>query len=92
VEFTFTPLFAGTEAFANDNSELLHVCETLTGHSGQSVAFGTEAPFLQQLGMDTLVLGPGSIDVAHQPNEYMALDQVQPCITLLQSLVRRFCL
>ena len=71
---------------------MLHVCETLTGHSGQSVAFGTEAPFLQQLGMDTLVLGPGSIDVAHQPNEYMALDQVQPCITLLQSLVRRFCL
>lgn len=92
VEFTFTPLFAGTEAFANDHGELLHVCETLTGHSGQSVAFGTEAPYLQQLGMDTLVLGPGSIDVAHQPNEYMALEQVQPCIALLQGLIRRFCL
>jgi len=92
VDFSFTPLFAGTEAFANDNGELLHVCEQLTGHNGQSVAFGTEAPYLQQLGMDTLVLGPGSIDVAHQPNEYMALEQVQPCITLLQALIRRFCL
>lgn len=92
VTFTFTPLFPGVEAFTNDSSELLRVCEQLTGHSGASVSYGTEAPFFQQLGMDTLVLGPGSIDVAHQPNEYMALDQVQPCITLLQGLVRHYCL
>ncbi len=92
VQFTYTPLFAGAEAFANDHSELLQVCEQLTGSSGQSVAFGTEAPFLQQLGLDTIVLGPGSINVAHQPDEYMALDQVQPCVHLLQSLIKRFCL
>jgi len=92
VDFTFTPLFPGVEAFANDHTELLKVCEQLTRYSAQSVSYGTEAPFFQQLGMDTLVLGPGSIDVAHQPDEYMALDQVQPCITLLQGLIRRFCL
>lgn len=92
VDFVFTPLFAGVEAFANDHSELCQACELLTGHSPQSVAFATEAPFLQQLGMDTIVLGPGSIDVAHQPDEYMALDQVQPCINLLQQLIRKFCL
>jgi len=92
VEFTYTPLFPGAEAFANDHSELLKVCELLSGHSGQSVAFGTEAPFLQQLGLDTIVLGPGSISVAHQPDEYMALAEVQPCVHLLQSLVKRFCL
>lgn len=92
VDFTFSPLFAGAEAFANDHSELLKTCEHLTGFSGQSVAFATEAPFLQQLGMDTIVLGPGSIDVAHQPDEYMAVDQVQPCIALLQQLVKKFCL
>ncbi|MGV3590830.1 MAG: acetylornithine deacetylase [Gammaproteobacteria bacterium] len=92
VAFTFTPLFPGVEAFANEQTALLQACEKLTGHGAQSVAYGTEAPFFQQLGMDTLVLGPGSIDVAHQPNEYMALDQVQPCIELLQGLVRKFCL
>lgn len=92
VDFTFSPMFAGAEAFSNDHSELLQACEHLTGFNGQSVAFGTEAPFLQQLGMDTIVLGPGSIDVAHQPNEYMGLDQVQPCINLVQSLIKRFCL
>jgi acetylornithine deacetylase len=92
VAFTFTPLFPGVEAFANEQTALLQACEKLTGYGAQSVSYGTEAPFFQQLGMDTLVLGPGSIDVAHQPNEYMALDQVQPCITLLQSLIRQFCL
>ena len=92
VEFTFTPLFPGVEAFANESNDLLRTCETLTGYSGQSVSYGTEAPFLQQLGMDTIVLGPGSIDVAHQPDEYMALSQVQPCIELLQKLIRHYCL
>lgn len=92
VDFTFAPLFAGAEAFANDHSELLQTCEQLTGAAGQSVAFGTEAPFMQQLGHDTIVLGPGSINVAHQPDEYMGLDQVQPCIHLLQQLIHKFCL
>jgi acetylornithine deacetylase len=92
VEFDFTPLFPGIEPFANDHSELVALCEKLTGNATQSVAFGTEAPFLQQLGLDTVVLGPGSIDVAHQPNEYMALDQVQPCIDLLRKLITRYCL
>lgn len=92
VDFSFTPLFPGAEAFANDHGELVATCARLTGHDPQSVAFATEAPFLQALGMDTVVLGPGSIDVAHQPDEYMALDQVQPCIELLRALVQRYCL
>jgi acetylornithine deacetylase len=92
VDFTFSPLFPGAEAFANDHSELAATCTRLTGHEAQSVAFGTEAPFLQALGMDTVVLGPGSIDVAHQPNEYMGLDQVQPCINLIRNLVTTYCL
>ncbi len=92
VDFSFTPLFPGAEAFANEHSDLVATCARLTGHAAQSVAFATEAPFLQALGMDTVVLGPGSIDVAHQPDEYMALDQVQPCIDLIRALVQRYCL
>ena len=77
---------------AEDHSELVTLCETLTGHSAQSVAFATEAPYLQQLGMDVVVLGPGDIDVAHQPNEYLALDRVQPTIDFLSQLIGRCCL
>jgi acetylornithine deacetylase len=70
--------------FANENSQLLKLAETLTGHSGISVAFGTEGPFLQELGMDTIILGPGNIDQAHQPDEYMSMDMIEPCIDVLR--------
>jgi acetylornithine deacetylase len=74
------------------DSELVQLAETLTGHSAEAVAFATEAPFLQQLGMETIVMGPGSIDRAHQPDEYLELDQIQPCVALLQQCIRHYCL
>ncbi|MEH6635979.1 MAG: acetylornithine deacetylase [Halioglobus sp.] len=74
------------------HSELVQMAERLTGHTAHAVAFATEAPFLQQLGMETIVMGPGSIDQAHQPDEYMAVDQIQPCIALLQQCIRHYCL
>lgn len=91
-EIELASLFPGVEAFENRDSELVKIAEKLTGHNAMSVAFGTEAPFLQELGMDTIVLGPGSIDLAHQPNEYMALDQVKPAISIIQNLIQRCCL
>ena len=54
------------------DSELVRLAERLTGHRAEAVAFATEAPFLQALGMETIVMGPGSIDRAHQPDEYPA--------------------
>lgn len=74
------------------DTEIVKTAERLTGHTASSVAFGTEAPFLQQLGMDTLILGPGDIDQAHQPNEFIGLERIQPMIKVLQDLIRHFCL
>lgn len=92
-EFTLTPLFPGAPAFHTPaDSDLVLAAEKLTRHSATSVAFGTEGPILQQLGMETIVLGPGDIDQAHQPDEYLALDRVKPCIELLQSLITRYCI
>jgi acetylornithine deacetylase len=76
----------------NADSELVLLAERLTGHRAEAVAFATEAPFLHQLGMDTIVMGPGSIDRAHQPDEYLELEQIQPCIALLQNCIRHYCL
>ena len=87
------PLIQGVSPFEQaHNSELVSIAEKLTGHRATSVAFATEAPFLQQLGMETIVLGPGSINQAHQPDEYMALDQVKPAIEIISSLITKFCL
>ena len=86
-------LIAGTDSFEQDaDSELVRLAEKLTGYRSEAVAFATEAPYLHSLGMDTIVLGPGSIKRAHQPDEYIELDQFQPCIDLLTQLIRHFCL
>ncbi|MCP5128406.1 MAG: acetylornithine deacetylase [Pseudomonadales bacterium] len=74
------------------DSELVRLAERLTGHRAEAVAFATEAPFLHALGMETIVMGPGSIDRAHQPDEYLELEQIGPCITLLQQCIAHYCL
>ncbi|WP_111496918.1 acetylornithine deacetylase [Marinobacter bohaiensis] len=88
----FEPLFDGVPPFETDaDAELVRVCERLTGHSAEAVAFATEAPWLQKLGMETLVMGPGHIDQAHQPDEYLDLSQVKPAVDILGRLIQHFC-
>lgn len=70
---------------------IVQAAEALTGHRAESVSFGTEAPFLNALGMETIVFGPGDIDQAHQPNEYLALDRIPPMLGYLRQLIQRFC-
>jgi acetylornithine deacetylase len=74
------------------DSDLVIACEHASGQVSDAVNFATEAPFLQSLGLETIVMGPGSIDVAHQPNEYLPLDQIQPAVETLRALIRRYCL
>lgn len=78
--------------FESVGSELLDTTRTLSGFDAQSVAFATEAPFLSQLGMETVVLGPGSINQAHQPNEFIELNQLEPTIGIIRALIRKYCL
>lgn len=93
VEIRTESLFPGIPAFANkQDSELVKMAEQLTGYNAESVAFGTEAPFMQELGMDTIVMGPGFIDQAHQPDEYLAFDQIKPTVAILEKMIEQYCL
>ena len=93
VEFSFEPLFPGVNSFETAaTSPLVQAAERLTGHTSAAVNYATEAPFLQELGIDTIVLGPGNIDQAHQVDEYLAQDQIEPCVELLRGLIELFCL
>jgi acetylornithine deacetylase len=56
------------------------------------VAFGTEAPYLNRLGMETVILGPGDIAQAHQPDEFIRLDTLAPTVDLLKSLIETVCI
>ena len=87
------PLFSGIPAFETAaSSEIVRAAERLTGHSAGAVAFGTEGPYLHELNIDTIVLGPGDIEQAHQPDEYLLLGRVQPTVDLLRQLIAQFCL
>jgi acetylornithine deacetylase len=92
IRVTFESLFGGIPAMeTGSDAEIIRVTERLTGHAAGAVAFGTEAPYLQQLGMNTVVLGPGDIEQAHQPDEYLALDRLEPTIRLIRDLVKSVC-
>jgi acetylornithine deacetylase len=59
----------------------------LTGaNTAGAVSFGTEASLFQDSGIPAVICGPGSIDQAHQPNEFIALDQIEACIDFLRKL------
>ncbi|HTF84954.1 MAG TPA: acetylornithine deacetylase [Cellvibrio sp.] len=92
-DIILSSLFEGVDAFAEDeHSALVQTCEALTGKRSESVAFATEAPFMQQLGMQTVVLGPGSINQAHQPDEFIDTRQIEPAIAIIRGLIQKFCL
>ncbi len=89
----FKPLFAGIDAMQTEaTSPIVTIAESLTGSSSDAVAFGTEGPYLNKLGIETIILGPGSIDQAHQPDEFLALDQIKPTIEILRQLIDKFCI
>jgi acetylornithine deacetylase len=88
----FIPLFEGIPAVETSaNAEIVRIAEQLTAHSAEAVAFATEAPYLTELGMDTIILGPGNIEQAHQPDEYLALDRLEPMLAILRQAITHFC-
>lgn len=73
------------------DGRLLKSIQRAVNKAPTTVSFGSEAPFFSQLGMETVVFGPGSIDQAHQANEYLELSQVEPSQHVLESLIHQYC-
>ncbi len=89
----FESLVPGVEPFLLDGSaELVRTAEKMTGNSASIVGFATEAPFFQSMGIDAIVMGPGHIEVAHQPDEHLPLDQIQTAIDVIRQMVAHYCL
>ena len=93
LELDYEALFDGVPPMETASaSEIVRLAERLTGHAAEAVNFGTEGPYLNQMGMETVILGPGDIDQAHQPDEYLSLDRIAPTLELLHGLINHFCL
>ncbi len=68
-------------------TSLGHACNT-TEATGK-VSFGTEASLFHNANVPTIICGPGHIAQAHQPNEWVTLDQIAQCETFMRRLVER---
>ncbi|EKN3445010.1 acetylornithine deacetylase [Yersinia enterocolitica] len=69
---------------------MVGIIEELLGERTAVVNYCTEAPFIQQI-CPTLVLGPGSINQAHQPDEFIDMAFIEPTRELIGQLVDHFC-
>ena len=69
------------------NSEACEFVSSITGdNSREVVSFGTEAGLFQEIGISTVVCGPGSIEQAHKIDEFINLDELKKCLTFLEGV------
>ena len=73
------------------DSPLVQFLEESSGKESGTVAFGTEAPSLLDLGADAVVFGPSDIRVAHRTGEFVPIEQLNECVRILQQSIERFC-
>ena len=70
-----------------DGNRAVEIVSALTGANGADVVpFGTEAGLFQELGIDCVVCGPGSIDQAHKADEFVSRAQLSACLAMLAGL------
>ena len=72
-------------------SPLVKLLETATAQSAGTIAFGTEAPQMAELGAEAVVLGPGDIRVAHRTGEFVPVAELERCVGILARAIRHFC-
>lgn len=85
--FSFEPICEVPAFLGSADDAVTRLAQRLAGESGTTlVAFGTEAGLFKQAGIPTVVCGPGSIEQAHQPDEYVGLEQLGRCEQFLQGL------
>ena len=71
----------------DEESDAINLVCNLTGdNSREVVSFGTEAGLFQEIGISTVVCGPGSVEQAHTIDEYISFDQLKRCLKMLIDL------
>jgi acetylornithine deacetylase len=90
-KLAFEPLISYPALDTAPDDEVVAFVKSLTGANATTkISFGTEGGLYQQrLGVPTVVCGPGSIAVAHKPDEYVETSQLEACTAFLSRLVDR---
>ena len=72
------------------DAEITQLAQALSGANATGkVSYTTEGGLYQRAGIPTVICGPGSIEQAHRPDEFVALDQVKQCEAFMHRLLER---
>ena len=75
-----------------EDADIVTLAKTLAQvNDAGKVSFGTEAGLFNQAEIPTVICGPGSVEQAHKPDEFVALDQLAQCEAFLGRLIDRLC-
>lgn len=92
VRFDFEVLNDGPAMMLAEEAPIYRALCRMTGQRETvGVSYGTDAGWLQQMGLDCAVFGPGSIEVAHKPNEFLPRTEFEQARSYLQRLVGESC-
>lgn len=88
--FSWEPISAFPGLDTAEDAEITVIAKALTqANDTIKIAFGTEGGLIQEIDIPTVICGPGSIEQAHKPNEWVALDQIAQCEAFLQRLTAK---
>lgn len=71
------------------HSTLVTMLEEISGNEAGTIAFGTEAAQLGELGAEAVVFGPGDIRVAHRTGEFVPIAELEACVKILEQSIKR---
>jgi acetylornithine deacetylase len=76
----------------DDHADIFRAtCETVRQQGDHTIAFTTDGGWFGRAGMECVICGPGSIEVAHRPNEFIPRGDLEAADRMVESLIRRFC-
>jgi len=92
---TFTLEYSGESPamILNEDADIYRqMCSVVGQRESRSVMFATDAGWLQRMGLECVLFGPGNIEDAHRPNEFVSVAELGRAGEVLDRIIRRRCL
>ncbi len=90
IKFSITNNFPPLKSLINNRIVNLAL-KNLNTNITETVSFGTEAGVFNKIPIETIVCGPGSIDQAHKPNEFISIEQIKKYEIFLEKIIKTTC-
>ena len=89
----FEPMAVIPTLDTDEEADIVRLAKAVTGEGGvEKVSYNCEACLFDQAGVPSVICGPGDIDQAHKPDEFIEVDQIAKCEAFMRGLMERVCI